>query len=114
MDHLNCNICELRCWITEDRPGVCGLYELQENKIVERFADRYLLACPISFLTMENIYRAGFLAGIILTLHLAIAVFVVAGLVNQLPKSISSGVPLIKIHIDFFSNHTVLVPKCSF
>lgn len=50
MDPLNCNICELRCRLTEGG-GVCGLYELQENRIVERFADRYLVACPISIET---------------------------------------------------------------
>jgi pyruvate formate lyase activating enzyme len=51
MDHLNCNICELRCQLTEGGSGVCGLYELQENRIVERFADRYPVACPISIET---------------------------------------------------------------
>ncbi|MBI5591733.1 MAG: radical SAM protein [Deltaproteobacteria bacterium] len=51
MDHLNCNICELRCRLTEGHSGACGLYELQENRIVERFADRYLVACPISIET---------------------------------------------------------------
>ena len=51
MNHLDCSICELRCRLTEGRQGACGLYELQENRIVERFADRYLVACPISIET---------------------------------------------------------------
>jgi len=51
MNPLNCNICELRCRLTECGSGVCGLYELKENRIVERFADRYLVACPISIET---------------------------------------------------------------
>ncbi len=51
MDLLNCNICELRCRLSEDRTGACGLYEIKENRIIERFADRYLVACPISIET---------------------------------------------------------------
>ena len=51
MNHLSCNICELRCRLTEGSSGACGLYELQESRIVERFADRYLVACPISIET---------------------------------------------------------------
>lgn len=56
MGPMNCSICELRCRISEGRTGVCGLYELKENQIVERFADRYLVACPISIETMPILH----------------------------------------------------------
>ena len=56
MDTLNCSICELRCLLGEGRTGACGLYELKENHIVERFADHYLVACPISIETMPVLH----------------------------------------------------------
>lgn len=56
MGPMNCSICELRCRISEGRTGACGLYELKENRIVERFADRYLVACPISIETMPILH----------------------------------------------------------
>lgn len=51
-ESINCSICELRCRIAEGHTGACGLYEVKENRIVERFADHYLVACPISIETM--------------------------------------------------------------
>ncbi len=56
MDHLSCPICELRCRFSEGRSGACGLYELQGNQIVERFTDRYLVACPISIETVPILH----------------------------------------------------------
>ncbi|MDD3950835.1 MAG: radical SAM protein [Desulfobacterales bacterium] len=56
MKELNCCICELRCRLAEGRTGACGLYELRDSQIVERFADRYLVACPISIETMPMLH----------------------------------------------------------
>ena len=56
MDPVNCSICELRCRLTRGRAGVCGLYEVKDNRIVERFADHYLVACPISIETMPILH----------------------------------------------------------
>ena len=56
MDQVNCSICELRCRLTQGRTGVCGLYEVKDNRIVERFADHYLVACPISIETMPILH----------------------------------------------------------
>lgn len=56
MDHLNCLICELRFRLAEGRRGVCGLYESSDDRIVERFADHFLVTCPISIETMPVLH----------------------------------------------------------
>ena len=56
MDPVNCSICELHCRLTRGRTGVCGLYEVKDDRIVERFADHYLVACPISIETMPILH----------------------------------------------------------
>lgn len=56
MNARNCSICELRCRLMEGRTGACGRYELSGNAIVERFADHYLAACPLSIETMPILH----------------------------------------------------------
>lgn len=51
-----CNICERGCVLTEGNVGGCGQYALHGGRIVERFADRYLVACPISVETMPMLH----------------------------------------------------------
>ncbi|BBO86481.1 radical SAM protein [Desulfosarcina ovata subsp. sediminis] len=56
MKPLNCTICERRCHLTEGRPGACGLYEWKHGSIVERYADHFLVTCPISIETMPILH----------------------------------------------------------
>ena len=56
MEHKSCNICELRCSLSEGRTGRCGRYELKNNEITEKYPDRYLVACPISIETMPVLH----------------------------------------------------------
>ncbi|MGD9505726.1 MAG: radical SAM protein [Syntrophobacteraceae bacterium] len=56
MDYMQCSICELRCRVAEGRAGSCGLYELRDGRVAERFADHYLVACPISIETMPILH----------------------------------------------------------
>lgn len=52
----NCTICERRCRLGQGRPGACGLYELNQGNIVERYPDQFLVACPISIETMPILH----------------------------------------------------------
>jgi len=54
--NLNCHICEQGCVLAEGKTGVCGMYEQKHGCIEERFADRYLVACPISIETMPILH----------------------------------------------------------
>jgi pyruvate-formate lyase-activating enzyme len=56
MKHMDCSICELRCRIVEGRTGTCGLYEMKDNRIVQRYTDHYLTVCPISIETMPILH----------------------------------------------------------
>lgn len=56
MNQARCNICELRCRLGEGRPGACGLYQLDGGRLVERYPDNYLVACPISIETMPVLH----------------------------------------------------------
>ncbi|MGE4560634.1 MAG: radical SAM protein, partial [Desulfobulbus sp.] len=56
MNQQKCTICELGCRLAQGRPGACGLYELEDGRIVERYPDRYLVACPISIETMPILH----------------------------------------------------------
>ena len=56
MNQRNCSICELRCRLGQGRPGACGLYELSDGRIVERYPDHFLVACPISIETMPILH----------------------------------------------------------
>jgi pyruvate formate lyase activating enzyme len=56
MNQRNCTICELRCRLGQGRPGACGLYELNDGRIVERYPDHFLVACPISIETMPMLH----------------------------------------------------------
>jgi pyruvate-formate lyase-activating enzyme len=56
MTQIDCTICERRCRLGHDRPGACGLYELKDGDIAERYPDRFLAACPISIETMPILH----------------------------------------------------------
>jgi pyruvate formate lyase activating enzyme len=56
MSFIECSICERRCRISRGRPGACGLYEVRQGRVVERFADHYLAVCPISIETMPVLH----------------------------------------------------------
>lgn len=56
MHQQNCTICELRCRLEPGRTGACGMYTLQDDHIVERYPDRFLVACPISIETMPILH----------------------------------------------------------
>ena len=56
MNHLKCDICERFCVLTEGRASGCGQYALNGGRIVERFPDLYLVACPISVETMPMLH----------------------------------------------------------
>lgn len=56
MANLNCHICEQGGVLAEGKTGVCGMYEQKNGRIEERFADRYLVACPISIETMPILH----------------------------------------------------------
>lgn len=53
---MRCTICERSCKIPEGRSGACGLYINQENEIVERYPNRYLITTPISIETMPMLH----------------------------------------------------------
>ncbi|WP_035241057.1 radical SAM protein [Desulfobacter vibrioformis] len=56
MVNLNCHICEQGCVLADGKTGLCGMYEQKQGRIEERFADRYLVACPISIETMPILH----------------------------------------------------------
>lgn len=56
MVNLNCHICEQSCVLDEGKTGVCGMYEYKQGGIEERFADQYLVVCPISIETMPILH----------------------------------------------------------
>lgn len=56
MVNLNCHICEQGCVLAHGKTGVCGMYEQKQGRIEERFAGRYLVACPISIETMPILH----------------------------------------------------------
>lgn len=56
MDYMNCDICELRCRISEGQTGRCGRYVLINNTLQEKYPDQYLVACPISIETMPILH----------------------------------------------------------
>ena len=56
MSLRHCDVCERRCRLDRGRSGACGLYTLQDGRLVERFADRFLVACPISIETMPVLH----------------------------------------------------------
>jgi pyruvate formate lyase activating enzyme len=53
---LHCDICTRKCSIGEGRCGACGQYEVVRGKLVERFADHYLVTSPISAETMPLLH----------------------------------------------------------
>jgi pyruvate formate lyase activating enzyme len=61
MNLLKCDICERGCRLSEGHAGFCMLYEQRDGRIIERFPDRYLVACPISIETapMLHYYPGG-------------------------------------------------------
>lgn len=59
-----CPICERRCLVEEDEIGACGRYVCQEQTMIERFPNSYLVVAPISAETMPVLHfhpRAKFL-----------------------------------------------------
>ena len=56
MTSTNCVICERRCRLDQGLPGACGLYELKNGSIMERYPDQFLVACPISIETMPILH----------------------------------------------------------
>ena len=56
MTQTNCTICERRCRIGEDLNGHCGCYDAIDGHLMERYPDRYLVACPISIETMPILH----------------------------------------------------------
>lgn len=64
MKTVHCDICEKKCILSAVDNKACGLYQVKNDHIVERFADRYLVACPLSIETMPMLHyypRAKFL-----------------------------------------------------
>ncbi|WP_027182920.1 radical SAM protein [Desulfovibrio inopinatus] len=53
---MRCFICERGCQISQEGTGLCGRYTNRDDEIVERFPDRYLLACPISVETVPLLH----------------------------------------------------------
>ena len=53
---MKCEICERGCIISQNGTGVCGLYENNGKEIVEKFPNKYLIACPISIETMPMLH----------------------------------------------------------
>lgn len=61
---MRCTICERRCDVEETGIGACGRYQCQNNTMIERFPDSYLVVAPISAETMPVLHfhpRAKFL-----------------------------------------------------
>lgn len=56
MTHQQCSICARGCVLTEGNGGGCGQYTLSGGQVIERFPDRYLVACPISVETMPMLH----------------------------------------------------------
>ena len=56
MTNLKCHICEQGCVLNEKNTGICGMYAQKDGHLVERFPDRYLVACPISIETMPMLH----------------------------------------------------------
>jgi pyruvate formate lyase activating enzyme len=56
MSYIECSICERRCRISQGRTGACGLYAVENGRIVERITDHYLAVCPISIETMPILH----------------------------------------------------------
>ena len=52
----HCDICAWECEIPEGEEGRCGQYLMNNGEVVERFPDRYLVACPISIETMPILH----------------------------------------------------------
>jgi pyruvate formate lyase activating enzyme len=53
---LKCEICERGCIISQSGTGACGLYENNSKEIIEKFPNKYLIACPISIETMPILH----------------------------------------------------------
>ncbi|MBV7274109.1 radical SAM protein [Clostridium sp. PL3] len=53
---MKCEICERGCIISQNGIGACGLYENNGKEIVEKFPNKYLIACPISIETMPMLH----------------------------------------------------------
>jgi pyruvate-formate lyase-activating enzyme len=53
---MRCDICEIGCEIERGGFGRCKMYINENNKIVERFPDRYLAVFPISIETMPMLH----------------------------------------------------------
>ena len=53
---MKCYICERSCTLQEGNTGSCGLYQNQENQIIELFPNKYLTVCPISLETMPVLH----------------------------------------------------------
>ena len=61
---MRCTICERRCDVEEKGIGACGRYQCQNNTMIERFPNSYLVVAPISAETMPVLHfhpRAKFL-----------------------------------------------------
>ncbi|AOO66431.1 radical SAM protein [Sulfurospirillum halorespirans] len=59
-----CPICERRCRVEDNGIGACGRYQCQNETMIERFANSYLVVAPISAETMPVLHfhpRAKFL-----------------------------------------------------
>lgn len=54
--HTPCQVCARGCLIREGGTGACGLYEVRDGELLERLADHYLVACPISIETMPMLH----------------------------------------------------------
>lgn len=53
---MKCDICERSCSISKGNTGACGLYQNQEDQIIELFPNKYLTVCPISLETMPVLH----------------------------------------------------------
>ncbi|MBU1172449.1 MAG: radical SAM protein [Proteobacteria bacterium] len=53
---VHCDICSRECIISEGKSGFCGQYSVKDGQLEERFADHYLVACPISVETMPILH----------------------------------------------------------
>ena len=53
---MECTICENRCRLVEDGTGICGTYTNRNDKIVERYPDKYLVAVPSEIESMPMLH----------------------------------------------------------
>lgn len=53
---MQCDICAIGCEVFEGDRGICGKYIMQAGRMVEIYADRYLMICPISIETMPMLH----------------------------------------------------------